>query len=939
MSDQQDFVIENGVLKKYNGPGGEVVIPAGVEKIGSNAFQHCISMSGIALPDSVTEIGGGAFQSCTGLTQIVLPDGVTKIGSGAFFHCTGLTQIALPSSVTEIEASTFQDCTSLPEITLPDRLTEIGAEAFRDCTSLTSLTIPDSVTKVGGNAFAGTPWLAQQKQNNKIVYVGQCVVACRKDLSKANIREGTKQICAEAFKDCSGLREIILPVDVTEIGISAFEGCTALTRVTLPEKVEEVGYRAFFGCSNLAQMVLTLDQLSMSQRMFQPNAKTVELFLRVGDGEPLDVIASFRKEYFMQSWDYPKEYLVPLEPEDIPVYDRLVASGKYEGFQMNEDGRIKAMLLRLQDTERPVSEEFRGMFADFLSGKASKVIKLAEKEKNAAYVHTLISVGVVDGANRKRVKKHLAASDLSELRELAEKLDQEPPAVRPQKGNGAVEQKYLDRLRKVNARGVLLKYGIQDVPAVHLAEGGALAPPEYLTLCLAEYLKQQSKWSEELCPLADEAAAKLDRQELVQALLSLYEKAAPESNRAAFLPVLFRYTDGETMGKLYREYRSMWKMGDFADHALLFSDTREAVIYAEKGNLLRRYAALRKMDEETIRVTKLLNFDLDTAGKKVYDLGEDTVTVVLEPDLTLTLSSANGKAIKSLPKKGSDPEKYESAKADFSEMKKNLKKAVRARFDGLFQDFLSGREMDGAVWAESNLTNPLMRQSASLLVWSQEGKTFTLQEGQPVDSEGHAYSLTDAPIQVAHPMEMRRKDLERWQRYFTSRVLKQPFAQIWEPVIDFSQIKEDRYQGVEIPAYRFKGQEKHGIKLEIHLDRYEADVHLDDCRLRVDSGALFDNLLGLCLNHSFTLLEFEYRKRSRAANHIIGLLDKWTVYGRVLKDDVSVVEQLDRFTLAQVTELLNLAIENHCTNCTAALLEYKNRKFPDFDPMDVFTLE
>ena len=188
-------------------------------------------------------------------------------------------------------------------------------------------------------------------------------------------------------------------------------------------------------------------------------------------------------------------------------------------------------------------------------------------------------------------------------------------------------------------------------------------------------------------------------------------------------------------------------------------------------------------------------------------------------------------------------------------------------------------------------------------------------------------------------MEMRRKDLERWQRYFTSRGLKQPFAQIWEPVIDFSQIKEDRYQGVEIPAYRFKGQEKHGIKLEIHLDRYEADVHLDDCRLRVDSGALFDNLLGLCLNHSFTLLEFEYRKRSRAANHIIGLLDKWTVYGRVLKDDVSVVEQLDRFTLAQVTELLNLAIENHCTNCTAALLEYKNRKFPDFDPMDVFTLE
>ena len=35
----------------------------------------------------------------------------------------------------------------------------------------------------------------------------------------------------------------------------------------------------------------------------------------------------------------------------------------------------------------------------------------------------------------------------------------------------------------------------------------------------------------------------------------------------------------------------------------------------------------------------------------------------------------------------------------------------------------------------------------------------------------------------------------------------------------------------------------------------------------------------------------------------------------------------------------NLAIENSCTGCTAALLEYKNQRFPDFDPMDAFTLE
>ena len=34
-----DFVIENGVLKKYTGKGGDVVIPEDVKEIGENAFE------------------------------------------------------------------------------------------------------------------------------------------------------------------------------------------------------------------------------------------------------------------------------------------------------------------------------------------------------------------------------------------------------------------------------------------------------------------------------------------------------------------------------------------------------------------------------------------------------------------------------------------------------------------------------------------------------------------------------------------------------------------------------------------------------------------------------------------------------------------------------------------------------------------------------------
>lgn len=71
-------------------------------------------------------------------------------------------------------------------------------------------------------------------------------------------------------------------------------------------------------------MTLTLDQLSQSQNMFKPTAKKVELLVRDGAGEIKHMVASFRKECYTQSWSYPKEYLIVLAPEDVPVYDQLL---------------------------------------------------------------------------------------------------------------------------------------------------------------------------------------------------------------------------------------------------------------------------------------------------------------------------------------------------------------------------------------------------------------------------------------------------------------------------------------------------------------------------------------------------------------------------------------------------------------------------------------
>ncbi len=92
-----NFDIENGVLKKYNGEGGDVVIPDGVISIGENAFFFCVALKSIIIPNSVACIGESAFGLCSNLTSVILPNSVTSIGSSAFSACESLSSITIPA--------------------------------------------------------------------------------------------------------------------------------------------------------------------------------------------------------------------------------------------------------------------------------------------------------------------------------------------------------------------------------------------------------------------------------------------------------------------------------------------------------------------------------------------------------------------------------------------------------------------------------------------------------------------------------------------------------------------------------------------------------------------------------------------------------------------------------------------------------------------------
>ena len=112
MSNMNDFVIENGVLKKYVGPGGDVVIPDGVISIGNYAFAWCDGLTGVTIPDSVKHIGEYAFQA-SGLTSITIPSGVVTVEEGVFWACKELISVCLSEGVKRLEMHAFSRCDKL----------------------------------------------------------------------------------------------------------------------------------------------------------------------------------------------------------------------------------------------------------------------------------------------------------------------------------------------------------------------------------------------------------------------------------------------------------------------------------------------------------------------------------------------------------------------------------------------------------------------------------------------------------------------------------------------------------------------------------------------------------------------------------------------------------------------------------------------------------
>lgn len=236
-----DFQMDGKTLVKYTGTGSSVSVPAGVKKIGEEAFAGNTYLTAISIGSDVKEIGYGAFRDCPYLSKVVMSDSVEIIDDAAFGNDTSLKKISLGKNLRTLGSGVFAGCEKLETIGVSEenpRFLFSGNALYNGDKSRLycyvsgaekkSYTMPSTVEKIDPYAFWGNEKLTQIVLSSNL-----------------------KEIPGYAFSNCKALTGIAIPYSVKNIDAKAFENCSALKTTEIPASVSYIHGSAFDGCPNL----------------------------------------------------------------------------------------------------------------------------------------------------------------------------------------------------------------------------------------------------------------------------------------------------------------------------------------------------------------------------------------------------------------------------------------------------------------------------------------------------------------------------------------------------------------------------------------------------------------------------------------------------------------------------------------------------------------
>lgn len=218
--EDSDFVIKDGVLKKYQGNEPVVIIPDTVKEIGYGAFEKDKTVLKVIMPDSVEKMENAVFNECENLMEIRFSHSLKEIPAHTCSNCFALEKVIIPEGVTNIGDGAFTSGNvpmSYSEIKFPETLKSIEMDAFKNNDSVTKISLPDGLESIGKYAF---------EKNTSLV--------------KVSFGDGITELSEGVFSGDTILKNISLPYGLKSIGKNVFAENNSLEELYIPETVENI---------------------------------------------------------------------------------------------------------------------------------------------------------------------------------------------------------------------------------------------------------------------------------------------------------------------------------------------------------------------------------------------------------------------------------------------------------------------------------------------------------------------------------------------------------------------------------------------------------------------------------------------------------------------------------------------------------------------------
>ncbi len=211
------------------------------------------------------------FQKFTGITTV----GAYEWAGRGFNGCTSLEKISLPTTAKALCNACFNNTSMLENVNGLEYIQTIGHTNYGGGTFMNS-----GIKEINLSGLTEIFGYSHFK-NSKVQVVHS--------LGSITKLEGTTNSFNGQFYNCTELKKVVLPDNMTLIGGSCFHGCTSLSDINIPQSVEEIQAYAFNGTSSMNIDVVLPNLKTFAGESIFRNSGIKKLDLR---GSSVEVIPS-----------------------------------------------------------------------------------------------------------------------------------------------------------------------------------------------------------------------------------------------------------------------------------------------------------------------------------------------------------------------------------------------------------------------------------------------------------------------------------------------------------------------------------------------------------------------------------------------------------------------------------------------------------------------